>query len=262
MSAAEVLVRDHGNLGEVVLNRSGAHNAISTVLARHLSAALLEVASNRAWRSVVLSSASAAAFCVGADLKERNGMTDADLLSQRLDVRRAFHTLLAVEVPVVAAVHGWALGGGLELALCCDLIVMDETARLGLPEVTVGLVPGGGGTQLLRRRVGYSRAADLLFTGRQVDATEAARLGIADRLVPAGQDRSAALVLAELVAGNSPAAVHNAKRALRDGADLDLSAGLDVEDAAWRAAASSADRREGIAAFNEKRKPIWPDRGA
>jgi enoyl-CoA hydratase/carnithine racemase len=155
-------------------------------------------------------------------------------------------------------VHGFALGGGLELALSCDLIVADETAVVGLPEVTVGVIPGGGGTQLLTRRVGASRAADLVFTGRRLDIDEAARLGLVDRRVPAGEDVAAALALAETIAANSPVGVRNAKLALRRGLDVDLAAGLDIEDTSWRATAFSPDRAEGVAAWGEKRKPDWP----
>jgi enoyl-CoA hydratase/carnithine racemase len=159
---------------------------------------------------------------------------------------------------VVAAVHGYALGGGCELALCCDLIVADETAVFGLPETTVGLVPGGGGTQLALRRLGPGRAADLVLSGRRVDAGEAERIGLADRVVPAGTACPHAVEIAGRMAANSPVAVKAAKTALRQGAGTGLAAALEVEDAAWRTAALSADRREGIAAFNEKRPPKWP----
>jgi len=167
--------------------------------------------------------------------------------------------VLALPQPVVAAVHGYALGGGCELALCCDVIVADETAVFGLPETTVGLVPGGGGTQLALRRLGPGRAADLIFSGRRVDAREAARIGLADRVVPAGTACPQAIEIAGLMAANSPTAVRAAKTAIRQGAGTGLAAALEVEDAAWRTAALSADRREGIAAFNEKRQPQWPE---
>jgi enoyl-CoA hydratase/carnithine racemase len=207
---------------------------------------------------VVLAASGGRAFCVGADLKERNRLSDAGLLAQRHVFRAAFGALLALPQPVVAAVHGFALGGGCELALSADLIVADETAVFGLPETTVGLVPGGGGTQLAQRRLGPGRAADLIFTGRQVSAEEAARIGLADRLVPAGQDSHQAQELARQIAANSPVAVRAAKRAIRHGAGIGLAPALEVEDAAWRTAALSEDRREGIAAFNEKRAPAWP----
>jgi enoyl-CoA hydratase/carnithine racemase len=251
---------DRGHVVELVLNRAEAHNALSTAMARDIAAATAALAADDAVRAVVLSSASEKAFCVGADLKERNSFSDADLLAQRPHFRACFGGILDLPVPTVAAVHGFALGGGLELALSCDLVVADETAVLGLPEVTVGVIPGGGGTQLLTRRIGSSRAADLVLTGRRLDVAEAERLGLVDRRVPAGSDRAAALELAGTIAGNSPVGVRNAKRALRRGSDVDLATGLDVEDGAWRATAFSGDRAEGVAAFNEKRRPDWPGR--
>ena len=180
---------DRGDVAELVLDRPEAHNALSTAMARDIAAATAALAADDAVRAVVVSSASEKAFCVGADLKERNGFSDADLLAQRPHFRAAFGGILDLPVPTIAAVHGFALGGGLELALSCDLIVCDETAVLGLPEVTVGVIPGGGGTQLLTRRIGSSRAADLVFTGRRVDVEEADRLGLVDRRVAAGTDR-------------------------------------------------------------------------
>ncbi|PZF80548.1 enoyl-CoA hydratase/isomerase family protein [Jiangella anatolica] len=243
---------------ELILDRPEAHNALSTDHARQLVEAVRSVADDPAVRAVVLSSSAPRSFCVGADLKERNSIDDDGLRAQRLVFRAMFTGLVSLPVPVVAAVHGYALGGGLELALCCDLVVADETAVLGLPEVSVGVIPGGGGTQLLTRRLGWSRAADLIFTARRVDAAEAYRLGLADRLVPAGTARKAAVELASSIAAHSPVGVRNAKRAMRQGFDAPLAAGLDIEDAAWRATAFSRDRTEGVAAFNEKRRPDWP----
>lgn len=243
---------------ELVLDRPDAHNALSTAMATEIAAATSALAADATVRAVVVSASGAKAFCVGADLKERNGFSDADLMRQRPHFRAAFGGILDLPMPTIAAVHGYALGGGFEFALSCDLIVADETAVVGLPEVSVGVIPGGGGTQLLSRRVGASHAADLIFTARRIDATEAHRLGILDRLVPAGQARTAALELAAQIALNSPVGVRAAKSALRRGSDVDLATGLDVEDGAWRATAFSGDRREGVAAFNEKRRPHWP----
>jgi enoyl-CoA hydratase/carnithine racemase len=256
-----VELRRHGEGGrvaELVLDRPEAHNALSTAMARDIGAATEALAQDIGVRAVVLSSSAPRAFCVGADLKERNGFTDDQLLDQRGHFRAAFGGVLSLPVPTVAAVHGFALGGGFEFALSCDLIVADETAVLGLPEVTVGVIPGGGGTQLLVRRVGSARAADLVFTGRRVEADEAEAMGLIDRRAPAGRARETALELAGVIARNSPVGVRNAKRALRTGAGLPLEEGLEIEDAAWRATAFSADRAEGVAAFNEKRPPAWP----
>jgi enoyl-CoA hydratase/carnithine racemase len=253
----DVQIERHGTVAELVLDRASVHNALSTVFAEEIAAAVGTVLGSGA-RAVVLTSSSPAAFCVGADLKERGRLTDAEFMAQRLRFRRCFASVLELPVPSVAAVHGFALGGGYELALCCDLIVADATAVVGLPEVTLGIVPGGGGTQLVTRRAGSATGADLVLTGRRVDAEEAFRLRLVDRLVPAGTDRDAALALAATMAGNSPVAVRNAKNALRRGLDVDLAAGLDIEDAAWRATVFSADRPEGVRAFIEKRPPDWP----
>jgi enoyl-CoA hydratase/carnithine racemase len=253
-----IALHRHGHVAELVLDRAEAHNALSTAMAEDIARACGRIREDSAVHAVVLSSASPTAFCVGADLKERGRFTDAEFMHQRLVFRAAFGSLLALAVPTVAAVHGFALGGGFELALCCDLIVADETAVVGLPEVRVGVVPGGGGTQLLVRRAGPGVAADLIFTGRHVRIDEAERLRLVDRRVAAGAADRAARELAEAIAGNSPVGVRNAKRALRRGADVSLAAGLDIEDSAWRATVSSDDRREGIAAFNEKRPPVWP----
>ena len=254
-----VTVRRDGHVAEIVLDRPESHNALSTAMAAALARACAEVGADRDVRAVVLSAAGEKAFCVGADLKERNAFSDADLMRQRPVFRAAFGGVMDLPQPTVAAVFGYALGGGCEFALACDLIVADATAVFGLPEVTVGVVPGGGGTQTLVRRVGASRAADLIYTGRRVPANEAFDLGIVNRLVPAGTAREAALDLAATIAKNSPVGVRAAKQALRLGAGVDLRAGLDIEDAAWRTVAFSGDRREGVAAFNEKRSPEWPN---
>jgi enoyl-CoA hydratase/carnithine racemase len=257
-SVAGVVLRRHdGPVAEVVLDRPGALNAVSTALAERLTAVLHELAADDDIRAVVLSSSNERAFCVGADLKERAGFTDDDLLGQRPVIRALFSAVRDLPMPAIAAVHGFALGGGFELALSCDLIVADESAVLGLTEVTVGLVPGGGGTQLLARRIGIGRAADLVLSGRKVQVAEAYALGIVDRLADSGQARAVALELSRAIAANSPVAVRHAKRALTLGAGRPLQQGLEVEDAAWHAAAVSADRREGIAAFAEKRSPRW-----
>jgi enoyl-CoA hydratase/carnithine racemase len=247
-----------GEIAEVVLDRPDALNALSTAMLHALTEQFAAVRADPRVLAVVLTSAGDRAFCAGADLKERAAMSDAQIFAQRPVFRAAFAALLALPQPLIAAVHGFALGGGCELALNCDVIVADDTAVFGLPEASVGLVPGCGGTQLLARRVGPGRAAELVFTGRQLDAASAEAIGLVDLRYPAGTARDHALTLAGSIAANSPVAVRAAKQAIRNGAGLSLAAALDVEDAAWRTAAASADRREGIAAFAEKRRPSWP----
>ncbi|MFD7546983.1 enoyl-CoA hydratase/isomerase family protein [Streptomyces sp. NPDC059816] len=253
-----VAVQRHGAVAELRLDRPRAMNAVSTELARALAAACGELGADPGVRVVVITSTHPRAFCVGADLKERNAFTDRDLLRQRPVTRAAYTAVLDLPVPALAAVHGYALGGGFEIALSCDLIVADPSAVVGLPEVSVGVIPGGGGTQLLPRRVGAARAAELIFTARRLPAVEAHALGLVDVLTEEGEDTAEALALAARIAENSPVGLRAAKRALRLGQGLDLRAALEVEDAAWRAVAFSGDRVEGVAAFNEKRSPNWP----
>jgi enoyl-CoA hydratase/carnithine racemase len=253
-----VRVVRHGHVAELVLDRPRAMNAVSTEMARSLSAACDALAADQGARAVVLTSSHERAFCVGADLKERNRFGDAELRRQRPVNRAAYTGVLELPMPTIASVHGFALGGGFEIALSCDLIVADRTAVVGLPEVSVGVIPGGGGTQLLPRRVGAARAAELIFTARRVEAAEARELGLVDLLVEEGQDREESLALASRIAANSPVGLRAAKRAMRLGWGKDLPSGLDLEDNAWRTVAFSADRAEGVAAFNEKRSPDWP----
>ncbi|GAA2742888.1 enoyl-CoA hydratase-related protein [Terrabacter aerolatus] len=248
------------HVAEIVLDRPEAMNAVSTAMARAIAAAAARVAADDSVRCVVLSSSHEKAFCVGADLKERNGFTDADLMEQRPVARAAYGGVLDLPVPAIAAVDGFALGGGFELALSCDVVVAGDGAVVGLPEVSVGVIPGGGGTQLLVRRVGWSRAARAIFSAARLTAGEALELGAVDEVVPAGTAREAALELARTVAAHSPVGLRNAKRAMRLGSDVGLDAGLEIEDACWRATAFSGDRREGVAAFAEKRRPVWPGR--
>jgi enoyl-CoA hydratase/carnithine racemase len=254
-----ILVEVVDRVATVTLNRPEALNAISTELAIQLAEAFEPLPTGPGVRAVVLTGAGERAFCVGADLKQRAGFDDHGWLVQREAFRRGFAAVRRCPLPTVAAVFGFALGGGAELALSCDLVVAADDAVFGLPEVGLGLVPAGGGTQLLVRRVGRSVAKDLVLTGRRVDAAEAHRLGLADRVVPRAELAAAARALALEIAGNSPVAVRLAKWAVDLGADLALEAGMEVEDQAWRRAVLSDDRREGIAAWVEKRDPVWPE---
>jgi enoyl-CoA hydratase/carnithine racemase len=240
------------------MNRPEAMNALSTDQLRRLTSAATELSADEQVSVVIISSALERAFCVGADLKERRNFDNDDLRRQRLVVRETFTALLGLPVPMIAAVDGFALGGGCEVALCCDLIIASASAVFGLPEVGLGLVPGGGGTQLLPRRIGVNSAADLVFTGRRVAADEALRMGLADRLVPEGAARNSAQELAKEIAAKSPISLRAAKRALRQGVHVDLASGLEIESRAWEEAAFSADRVEGIEAFSQRRAAQWP----
>jgi enoyl-CoA hydratase/carnithine racemase len=258
MSGGPVRLEVGDGVATVTLQRPEALNAISTGLAVALAEAVEPLATDPAVRAVVLAGAGDRAFSVGADLKERAGFDDHGWFVQREAFRRGFAAVRRCPLPTVAAVSGYALGGGAELALSCDLVVAADDATFGLPEVRLGLVPAGGGTQLLVRRVGRSVAKDLVLTGRRVDAAEALRLGLADRMVPRAELPAAARALAAEIAGNAPTAVRLAKWAVDLGADLAQEAAMEVEDQAWRRAVLSDDRREGIAAWVEGRDPRWP----
>ncbi len=249
-------------IAEVILDRPEALNAISTELAHQILEASEGLLIDDRLSAVLVTSAVPKAFCVGADLKERAGFNDHDLRRQRPVMQDAFGSLRNLPVPTIAVVEAYALGGGCELALSCDLIIASETAVFGLPEVGLGLIPGGGGTQLLPRRIGWNRAADVIFTGRQIGAEEAYRLGLADRLVASGTARATALELATEIAANSPRSLRAAKLALRRGFDVDLASGLLIENESWEQVAYSADRHEGVAAFIARRKPRWPGKHA
>lgn len=240
----------------VTLSRPEALNAISGALADELTHALREISSDADVWVVVLGAAGDKAFCVGADLKERAGFSLEDFYANREKVRAMFAALRGVAQPTIASVFGFALGGGFELALSCDLIVAADTATFGLPEVRVGLLPAGGGTQLLTRRVGLARAKEMIFTGRHIDAAEAAKLGIVADVVSRDGLHDATMELARDICKSSPIAVREAKRAINAAFGV-IDLGMEIEQDAWTRVIPTEDRAEGIAAFNEKRAPVW-----
>jgi enoyl-CoA hydratase/carnithine racemase len=249
-----------GHIATVTLDRPEALNAISGEVANELAGAFLQAAALPQSWVMVLAAAGDGAFCVGADLKERNRLDDAGWLRNRILMRAMFDSLRAVPQPTMASVFGHALGGGFELALSCDLIVASEEATFGLPEVRVGIVPGGGGTQLLARRIGPARAKELIFTGRRISSAEALDIGLVARVVERAALESSTMELAAEICASSPVGVREAKRAIDRGTEVPLEQGIELEDLAWRRAVASQDRREGIAAFNEKRDPRWTGR--
>jgi len=246
----------HGGVVEMYLDRSDALNALSLAMLRDLREVVREVRESRP-QLVVLTSACERAFSVGADLRERGAMSAQQVLDVLPEMLSGYRSILSLECPVIGAIHGFCLGGGFELALTCDLLVCARSAALGLPEVTLGLIPGGGGTQLLARRVGWGPAADLVLTGRRISGAEAGAIGVVDRVVD-GDARGAALELARSMEGSSPAALAIAKRALRRGWGLPLNEALAIDQEEFAEAVTGPDRLEGIRAFVERRSPDWP----
>lgn len=255
-----ILVERKGNVALVTLNRPEAMNAINTEMAQSLSRVFSELDSDAETRVIVLTGAGEKAFSAGADLKERIGLSLQGLEAQRRMLVRAFDAVGSARKPVIAAVNGYALGGGFELALLCDFIIAGDHARLGLPEVKRGIIPGGGGTQTLPRLVGKAVAKQMIFTGEPIDAQEAFRLGIVVKVVPGSKVVEEALEIAEVIARNAPLAVIQAKRAIDVGAEIDLQSGRAFELEAYNVCLRSEDREEGIRAFAEGRAPDFKGR--
>ena len=249
-----------GRVATVTLNRPEALNAISGAMADELAEIFRRASGDREVWVVVLAAAGHKAFCVGADLKERAGFSLEDFHRNRGQIRGVFAALRSVSQPVIASVFGYALGGGFELALSCDLVVAAEGTQLGLPEARVGLLPAGGGTQLLTRKVGPARAKELIYTGRRFDAAEGAAMGLVQRVVPRDRLTEETSQLALEVCRSSPVAVRAAKASIDSALGVPLDEGIEVEHRAWETVISSSDRTEGIAAFNEKRDPRWQNR--
>lgn len=242
------------------LERADALNAISGAMADEIAARAHEVAGDEDVWAIVICAAGERAFCVGADLKERAGFSLEDFYENRKQIRGMFAALRALPQPTIAAVFGYALGGGFELALSCDLIVAAEGTELGLPEARVGLLPAGGGTQLLTRKLGPTRAKQLIFTGGRFDAADALAWGLVTRVVPRGDLERAADELAREICRSSPVATRAAKASIDAALGTPIEEGIEVEHRGWEKVIVSEDRLEGIRAFNEKRDPHWKNR--
>jgi enoyl-CoA hydratase/carnithine racemase len=249
-----------GFVATVELNRPEALNAMNTAMGEDLLRCFESLFWDRTVRAVVFTGAGEKAFCVGGDLKEREGMTDEAWRAQHVIFEEGAFRILRCPVPVIAAVEGFALGGGCELAVLSDFVVAGEGAVFGVPEVTRGIFPGIGGTQLLPRIVGAPMAREMIFTGRRVDAREAKAIGLVNHLVPAGQARAKALEIATTIAENGPVAVRQAKKAIAWGSETDLGTAMTLAIEAYNNTVTTEDRLEGVRAFNERRKPRFRGR--
>jgi enoyl-CoA hydratase/carnithine racemase len=258
--SSTVLVERDDHLVTIVLNRPEVLNAIDNRLASELTGVCSDLAQDSNVWAVILRGAGERAFCAGADLKARRDFTPDDWAHQRALLRRLFVEMRNVPQPMIAAVHGFALGGGTEFAMLADFVVASEDAVFGLTEVSLGIIPGGGGTQNLPRLIGRNRAKELIFSARRIPADEALHLGLVNHVVPRSELLPKATALAHEIMTNSPFAVRQAKWAIDRGADQEFEAGLEREHESYMRAIASDDRREGIAAFNEKRRPRFTGR--
>ncbi|MFB6264476.1 MAG: enoyl-CoA hydratase-related protein [Bradymonadaceae bacterium] len=239
----------------VVLDRPDALNSLNGELVDYLWHTFRQLRSADDVRAVVLTGAGNRAFCAGADLDERSDMTDDETRERLADYRGAFRAVSNLPKPVICAINGYALGGGLELSLACDLRIVDETAEVGLTETRLGIIPGAGGTQRLPRLIGAAHAKKLIFTGDRISGERAAEIGIAVESTPEGEAAARAHELAARMAESAPIAVAQAKRALDAGMQTDLETGLEIESRAYEVTLPTRDRQEGLEAFAEGREP-------
>ncbi|MEW6487273.1 MAG: enoyl-CoA hydratase-related protein [Thermodesulfobacteriota bacterium] len=260
MSESTVRVAREGGVCTITLNRPEVMNSVNVAMLRDLRAALEEVQFDADARCVIVTGAGEKAFCAGADLKERAGMAEVEVRRYIETIRNTFTLVENLPVPVIAAVNGIALGGGTELALASDLRIVSETATLGLTETSLAIIPGAGGTQRLPRIVGKAKAKELIFTARRIDAREALAIGLANKVVSPTSLMDEARAMADAITKNGPVAVRVAKRAVDRGMEMDLASALVFESTCYEITIPTEDRREGLAAFREKRKPAYKGR--
>jgi enoyl-CoA hydratase len=253
MQLANLAWRVEDGVGIVTFNRPKALNALNGATIAELSGLLDEVARDGAVRALVLTGAGEKAFVAGADISEMVGLTTLQARRFAEAGQRTFAKLEALPIPTVAAVNGFALGGGCELAMACDLVYASEAARFGQPEVNLGIMPGFGGTQRLARRVGIMRAKELVLTGEMVDAAKAKAIGLALEVLPAAELVAYAVEKARKIASRGPAGIAQAKRAIEAGAGVDLATGCALELEGFAVLFSTDDAKEGMRAFLEKR---------
>lgn len=245
----------------ITLNRPEVSNAMNTQMGLdtlHLWDTLCN--DPGLYRCVILTGAGEKAFCAGGDLKQRNGMTDAQWQAQHLIFERGVRAMKECPIPIIGAINGAAYGGGCEFALACDFAYASATARFALTEVTLGIMPGAGGTQNMPRAVGIKRAKEILLTGLPFTAAQALEWGMVNKVCEPASLQAETIATAERIAGNAPLSTRQIKHAVNTGMQMDLASALMFEIEAYNRLPPTEDRREGVAAFNEKRKPVWKGR--
>jgi len=252
-----VRVEMEDRLAVVTINRPEALNALNSSVVRELSMTIEHLSMAADVGAIILTGIGDRAFVAGADIKEMVGLSALEMRSFSEAGRRLGDAMAACSKPILAAINGYALGGGCELALACDIRIASDRAKLGQPEVNIGIVPGFGGSQRLPRLVGLGWASEMIYTGEAIDAATAERIGLVNRVVPADRLLEETKALARKILEKGPAAIALAKACLRASVEMPLSAGLDFETAAFGVVGSTHDKEEGMRAFIEKRKPAW-----
>lgn len=246
----------HG-IATLTLNRPQAANSLSRQMLLELQAALEKCKLDKSVRCIILTGAGEKIFCAGADLKERMGMSETEIRTAVTLIRDTINQIELLAKPIIAAINGSALGGGLEMALACDIRIAAQTAKLGLTETSLGIIPGAGGTQRLPRLIGLGRAKELIYTARRIDAEEALRIGLVEYIESADSLMDKALYIAGQIAQNAPIAVSQAKISINNGLGNDISTGLAIEQQAYEITIPTKDRLEGLQAFREQRSPVF-----
>jgi methylglutaconyl-CoA hydratase len=249
--------RDENEIITVILNRPEAANALSRQLLLELKGLVHELSYEKNIRCVIFTGAGEKSFCAGADLKERAGMDETEVKQTVALIGETVSAIEKLPQPTIAAINGAAFGGGLELALACDIRMASSTAKMGLTETSLGIIPGAGGTQRLPRILGPSKAKELIFTAKRVTAYEAERIGLITKSTSPFELMLEAKDLAKEIAKNAPIALKQAKKAINHGIETDLETGLKIEELCYAATISTKDRLEGLLAFKEKRQPVY-----
>jgi len=239
----------------ITINRPERRNALDRITLALGRKLIRDILYDRTARVLIVTGAGDSAFCAGADLKEREGMTMDEVRQYIRYIRDTFTEIENLPIPVIAAINGFALGGGLELALACDMRICAPGARMALNETSLGIIPGGGGTVRLPRLVGKGVAKEMILSARWVEADEAMRIGLVNAVAPEGGLMEAAIAMAERIVGNGPIAVTQAKYVINRGLELDLEQALQTESDSYEVCIPTKDRLEALAAFKEKRKP-------
>lgn len=256
MTLVQFKTIEHG-IGMVTLNRKVAANAMSVQLLTELQETLHEIHYNPQIRVVLLTGDGEKAFCAGADLKERKGMNEQQVKEVVSLIGSTVNQVEALPQPVIAVLNGVAFGGGLELALACDLRISASHVKMGLTETSLGIIPGAGGTQRLPRLIGIGKAKELIYTARRIDAKEAYEIGLVEHVVKHEQLMDKAIQLALEMGKNAPLSLIQAKTAINKGMEVDLMTGLQIESLAYDRLLQTEDRLEGLLAFQEKRQPQY-----
>src|SRR5690625_2345981 len=248
-------IKEH--IAVITINRPEVSNALSTQLIQAINHTFEKIAKHPSIYCTIITGAQDKAFCAGADLKERLKMTEKQVVKTVREIGKMVSGVERLPMPVIAALNGVAFGGGLELALACDLRIAADHIHLGLTETSLAIIPGAGGTQRLPRLIGIGKAKQLIYTAKRISASEAKELGIVEEIVESSQLLERAIDLAKEITKNGPIALQQAKTAINNGMQVDLLTGIEIEHLSYKQTIHTVDRQEGLLAFKEKRKPVY-----